>query len=266
MATPNPQRRRHQHHRHENPADGEADQDPRPRLLHAQPRIEPLRWTDSMMSRERRHHTQIIDKETLEVVAELQPEPGKDLRPRRIHQGRQIRPGQSVGDGRRDQLRRGDAEGSQAPADEEARGQVQRLEQNHQVGGTSHRGPPRGRWSARRSGDRWSACRHGPGSRDRARDTSGENRCSSSVLPESVSKIVVSTNPRCPSRPLPRGVGGRSDEFIPVKGGLCRRAADADSEGLPFSPTTGRCRQRSPIPGTSWKTHWVQVEGRAGRR
>ena len=34
-------------------------------------------WTDSMMSREFKDTMQIIDKETLEVVAELQPEPGK---------------------------------------------------------------------------------------------------------------------------------------------------------------------------------------------
>ncbi|PKO37984.1 MAG: cytochrome C oxidase Cbb3 [Betaproteobacteria bacterium HGW-Betaproteobacteria-6] len=34
-------------------------------------------WTDSMMSREFKDTMQIIDKETLEVVAELKPEPGK---------------------------------------------------------------------------------------------------------------------------------------------------------------------------------------------
>ena len=34
-------------------------------------------WTDSMMSKEFKDTMQIIDKETLEVVAELKPEPGK---------------------------------------------------------------------------------------------------------------------------------------------------------------------------------------------
>ncbi len=34
-------------------------------------------WTDSMMSREFKDTMQIIDKETLEIVAELKPEPGK---------------------------------------------------------------------------------------------------------------------------------------------------------------------------------------------
>ncbi|MGA9961705.1 MAG: cytochrome D1 domain-containing protein, partial [Azonexus sp.] len=34
-------------------------------------------WTDSMMSKEFKDTMQIIDKETLEIVAELKPEPGK---------------------------------------------------------------------------------------------------------------------------------------------------------------------------------------------
>jgi mono/diheme cytochrome c family protein len=34
-------------------------------------------WTDSMMSREFKDTMQVIDKETLEIVAELKPEPGK---------------------------------------------------------------------------------------------------------------------------------------------------------------------------------------------
>lgn len=36
-------------------------------------------WTDSMMSREGRDTLQVIDKESLEVVARLRPEPGKTL-------------------------------------------------------------------------------------------------------------------------------------------------------------------------------------------
>jgi hypothetical protein len=34
-------------------------------------------WIDSMMSKEFKDTMQVIDKETLEVVAELKPEPGK---------------------------------------------------------------------------------------------------------------------------------------------------------------------------------------------
>ncbi|HZX30820.1 MAG TPA: cytochrome D1 domain-containing protein [Rhodocyclaceae bacterium] len=36
-------------------------------------------WTDSMMSREHRDTLQVIDKDSLEVVAQLRPEPGKTL-------------------------------------------------------------------------------------------------------------------------------------------------------------------------------------------
>ena len=36
-------------------------------------------WVDSMMSRENRDTLQVIDKETLEIVARLKPEPGKTL-------------------------------------------------------------------------------------------------------------------------------------------------------------------------------------------
>ena len=36
-------------------------------------------WTDSMMHREHRDTLQVIDKETLEIVARLRPEPGKTL-------------------------------------------------------------------------------------------------------------------------------------------------------------------------------------------
>ena len=36
-------------------------------------------WTDSMMSRQHKDTLQVIDKETLEVVANLRPEPGKTL-------------------------------------------------------------------------------------------------------------------------------------------------------------------------------------------
>jgi len=36
-------------------------------------------WVDSMMSREHRDTLQVIDKERLEVVARLRPEPGKTL-------------------------------------------------------------------------------------------------------------------------------------------------------------------------------------------
>ena len=39
----------------------------------------PYAWTDSMMSREGRDTLQVIDKQTLQVVARLRPEPGKTL-------------------------------------------------------------------------------------------------------------------------------------------------------------------------------------------
>ena len=39
----------------------------------------PYAWTDSMMSPSARDTLQVIDKQTLEVVAQLRPEPGKTL-------------------------------------------------------------------------------------------------------------------------------------------------------------------------------------------
>jgi hypothetical protein len=92
-----PQRGPDQHHRHEDLEDDEADQDARPRLLHAQPRKQPLRL-DRFDDEQgvQGHHA---DHRQGEAGNRRRTETGagQDLRPRRIHQGRQVRAGQPVG-------------------------------------------------------------------------------------------------------------------------------------------------------------------------
>ena len=113
MATPNLNEGPDQHHRHADLEDDQADQDPRPRLLHAQPRKQPLcvdRFDDEQgIQGHHADHRQgnAGNRRRTETGA------GQDLRPRRVHERRQVRAGQPVGNGRRtDHLRRGDAEGS----------------------------------------------------------------------------------------------------------------------------------------------------------
>ena len=91
----------------------------------------PFAWTDSMMSPTGKTPSPSSTSARWRVVAKVR-EPGRDTGAHRVHQGRALRPGQRVGDGRRrGGVRRADLQGSQAPAHEQARGQVQRVEQDH---------------------------------------------------------------------------------------------------------------------------------------
>jgi hypothetical protein len=95
----------------------------------------PYAWADVFFGKNR-DVMHVIDKRTLEIVADLKPEPGKTGHPRRIRPLRKICPGVALGNGRRgDRLRRPDAEGDQTPAHEAPGRQVQRLEQDPAVGG-----------------------------------------------------------------------------------------------------------------------------------
>ena len=92
-------------------------------------------WTDSMMSKEFKDTMQIIDKETLEIVAELKPEPGKTFAHVEFTKdGKYVLASLWEMDGALIIYDAATLEGSEAPADEEAGRQVQRLEQDQQVG------------------------------------------------------------------------------------------------------------------------------------
>jgi hypothetical protein len=79
-------------------------------------------WVDSMMSREHKDTLTVIDKQTLEVAAQLKPVPGKTLAHIEFTKDGKLRPGQPVGERRRPhRLRRRHPEGGQAHPDAKAR-------------------------------------------------------------------------------------------------------------------------------------------------
>ncbi len=91
-------------------------------------------WVDAMMSPTHRDTLQVIDKDTLEVVAELRPEPGKTLAHVEFtRDGRYALASLWEMDGALIVYRRADAQGGEAHPDEEAGREVQRLQQDHEV-------------------------------------------------------------------------------------------------------------------------------------
>ena len=132
---PEPEGRRARRDRHEDLEDGDRGRHAGPRILRAQPRGHAVRLD--------RLDDECDGKGHADDHRQANPE-GRGQRARarqdagahRIHQGRPLRAGQPVGDRRRaDRLRRSHVQGGQTPADEQAGGQVQRLEQDHPLRG-----------------------------------------------------------------------------------------------------------------------------------
>jgi hypothetical protein len=80
-----PQRGSGDGHRSRDLPKHQTDSDARPGLLPAQPRKQRYAFTDSMMSKEHKHTLQVIDKQTLEVVAADQGQARTDAGACRIH-------------------------------------------------------------------------------------------------------------------------------------------------------------------------------------